>query len=74
MFEKMGIKEHMEITGSDGEHVGTVDHVDGDTIKLTKTDAADHQHHFLPFDMVDRVEDNRIYLKIDKAAAMAAKD
>ena len=51
----------------------TVDHVDGDTIKLTKTDAADHQHHFLPFDMVDKVEDNRIYLKVAKAAAMAAE-
>ena len=74
MFEKMRIKEHMEITGSDGEHVGTVDHVDGDTIKLTKTDSKDHAHHFLPFYMVDRVEDNRIYLKVDKAAAMAARN
>ena len=73
MFEKMRIKEHMEIAGSDGEHVGTVDKMDGDTIILTKTDSADHQHHTLPFDMVDRVEDNRIYLKVSKAAAAAAK-
>ena len=73
MFEKMRIKEHMEIVGSDGEHVGTVDHVDGDTIKLTKTDSADHHHHFLPFDMVEKVEDNRIYLKVAKAGAMAAE-
>lgn len=44
MFEKLRIKEHMEIAGSDGEHVGTVDKVEGETIKLTKTDSADHQH------------------------------
>ena len=23
------IKEHMEVLGSDGQHVGTVDHMDG---------------------------------------------
>lgn len=73
MFEKLRIKEHMEIAGSGGEHVGTVDKVEGETIKLTKTDSADHQHHTLPFDMVDRVEDNRIYLKVTKAEAQAAK-
>ena len=73
MFEKLRIKEHMEIVGSDGEHVGTVDHVDGEQIKLTKTDAGDHQHHLLAFDLVDRVEDNRIYLKVPKSQAMAAK-
>jgi hypothetical protein len=31
-----GIKEHMEVIGADGVHVGTVDHVDGARIKLTK--------------------------------------
>ena len=30
------IKEHMEVIGADGVHVGTVDHIDGDRIKLTK--------------------------------------
>lgn len=73
MFEKFRISEHMEVTGSDGEHVGTVDHVDGDRIKLTKTDSSDHQHHFIAFDLVDRVEDNRVYLKVPKGQAMAAK-
>ena len=32
------IREHMEVVGSDGEHVGTVDKVEGDRIKLTKDD------------------------------------
>ncbi len=29
MFEKLRNQEHMEIAGSDGEHVGTVDKVEG---------------------------------------------
>ena len=34
------IKEHMEIVGNDGRHVGIVDRVENDEIKLSKTDAA----------------------------------
>jgi hypothetical protein len=35
----MQIKEHMEVVGSDGQHVGTVDGVEDDRIKLTKSDS-----------------------------------
>lgn len=63
MFEKLRIKEHMEIVTAAGQHVGTVDEVDGDTIKLTRTDSSDGQHHYVDFDTVDRIDENRIYLK-----------
>ena len=63
MFEKMRIKEHMEITDSAGQHVGTVDEVNDDQIKLTKSDSSDGQHHFIPLDQVEKIDDNRIYLK-----------
>ena len=63
MFEKMRIKEHMEIADCNGQHVGTVDDVEGDTIKLTKSDAADSKHHTIPLEAVDRIDDNRVYLK-----------
>jgi len=33
------IKEHMEVVGADGVHVGTVDKIDGNRIKLTKMSA-----------------------------------
>ena len=33
------IKEHMEVIGADGVHVGTVDKVEGGRIKLTKKDS-----------------------------------
>ena len=63
MFEKIRIKEHMEITDCKGQHVGTVDAVKDDSIKLTKSDSADDIHHFIALDDVDKIDDNRIYLK-----------
>ncbi len=67
MFEKMRIKEHMEVADANGQHVGTVDDVDGDRIKLTKSDSADSMHHFLMVDDVDKIDDNRVYLKAGAA-------
>jgi len=47
------IKEHMEVVGTDSKHVGIVDHLDGDRIKLTHHDSnANGQHHFLPLSAV----------------------
>lgn len=63
MFEKIRIKEHMEISDSTGQHVGTVDETEGDFIKMTRTDSSDGQHHRIPLDAVDRIDDNRVYLK-----------
>ena len=63
MFEKFRIKEHMEVSDFAGQHVGTVDEVDGDRIKLTRTDSSDGAHHFLQMEQVDKIDDNRIYLK-----------
>ena len=34
MVDTSQIRDHMEVIGADGVHVGTVDHVDGDRIKL----------------------------------------
>jgi hypothetical protein len=58
------IKEHMEVLGSDGQHVGTVYHLEGkDKIKLTKSDEdADGLHHFIPLAWVDAV-DTSVHLK-----------
>ena len=39
MSDASNIREHMEVIGADGVHVGTVDHLDGDRIKLTKKDS-----------------------------------
>lgn len=71
MFEKMRIKEHMEVATSDGGHLGTVDEVDDARIKLTRSDSGDGRHHFVPLDSVDRIDDNRIYLKPGTGATHA---
>lgn len=43
------VTEHMEVVGSDGKHVGTVDKVRGDRIMLTKSDSdAGGRHHSIP--------------------------
>lgn len=64
MANAKDIREHMEVLGSDGKHVGTVDHLEGsDRIKLTKTDVqAGGQHHFIPLSLVERV-DQHVHLK-----------
>ena len=50
MVNASQIKEHVEVVGSDGKHVGTVDHMEGtDQIKLTRTDEdAGGEHHYIP--------------------------
>lgn len=63
MFEKWRIKEHMEVSGANGEHLGTVDSIDGDVMKLTRSDSADGQHHFIDVKWIDRIDENRAYLK-----------
>jgi len=50
------IREHMEVIASCGKRVGVVDRVEGDSIKLTKKDSSDGQHHLLPLDWVARVD------------------
>jgi hypothetical protein len=58
MAKVQNIREHMEVIGSDGKHVGTVDHLDGaDRIKLTKSDPkSGGQHHYISTDWVDHVD------------------
>ena len=57
------IKEHAEVVGSDGSHVGTVDKVRGDRILLTKNDVdAGGQHHSIPSSWIQSVEDKKVTL------------
>ena len=58
MINTSQIREHMEIRGSDGGHVGTVDRVEGNRIKLTKSDAnAGGQHHYMDLAAVSEIKD-----------------
>ena len=59
------IREHMEVVGSDGEHVGTVDRVAGDRIILTRSDPqSGGAHHSLACTDIDRVEGDKVVLEL----------
>lgn len=65
------IKEHMEVVGSDGGHVGIVDHILGDKIKLTHNDSqAGDKHHFLPTSLIAQVT-NFVSLNVSAQEAKA---
>lgn len=66
MIDKSKIAEHMEVVAADGQHVGTVDHMEGrDMIKLTKNDPiANGLHHYVPLHWVEDV-DERVHLLKD---------
>ena len=65
------VTEHMDVVGSDGEHIGTVDKVRGDRVILTKSDPdAGGRHHSIPSRWIDRVDDKVIVRKTaDEAKA-----
>ena len=73
MIQASQIREHMEVVGSDGGHVGRVDHVRDGDIELAKLDlGAGLKHHLIPMTWVDHVEEDKVCLNLTKDAAKAA--
>ena len=63
-MDTSSIREHMKVVGSDRQPVGTVDHLEGDRIKLAKNDPqAGGKHHYIPADWVDRVDGDQVCLR-----------
>ena len=67
------IRKHMEVIGADGVHLGTVDRIEGDRIKLTKADSGEggHEghHHYIPLGLVAEVEGDKVRLSANAAVA-----
>ena len=78
MADTSNIREHMEVIGADGVHVGTVDHVDGDRIKLTKADSGQGSHkghhHYIASGLIAEVEGNRVRLSANAAVAVTFEE
>ena len=78
MADLSAIKQHMEVIGADGVHLGTVDEVEGDRIKLTRADSGSHgdHHHFLSAGLVAAVEGNQVRLSAnaDNAALLEEEE
>lgn len=85
MADLNDIREHMEVIGADGVHVGTVDRIEGDRIKLTKKDSgadvegageghhAGH-HHFIPAGLVAEVEGDQVRLSANADVAVTFEE
>jgi hypothetical protein len=74
MAHTKSIREHMEVIGADGVHIGTVDRVEGNRIKLTRKDSGEGSHrghhHYIPTALVAEVEGNRVRLSANADVAV----
>ncbi len=72
------IGEHMEVIGADGVHVGTVDRIEGQRIKLTKRDSGEGSHkghhHYVPLGLVADIEGNRVRLSANANVAVTMEE
>jgi len=64
-----GISENMSVIGSCGTQVGVVDKVDTESIKLTRKDSLDDQHHYIPLSWVAHV-DKHVHLSRNSQEAV----
>ena len=72
------ISEGMEVIGADGVHVGTIDRIEGDRIKLTKADSGqgshEGHHHYLSRGLVAGVEDDKVRLSANADVAVTFEE
>ncbi|CAN5396923.1 DUF2171 domain-containing protein [soil metagenome] len=78
MVDLSQIKEHAEVIGADGVHVGTVDHVDGDRIKLTKKDSGEGSHkghhHYISQGLIAGIEGDTVRLSANADVAVTFEE
>ena len=72
------VKEHMEVIGADGVHIGTVDRIEGGRIKLTKADSGEGSHkghhHFIDLGLVAEVEGQKVRLSANASVAVTMEE
>lgn len=78
MADLSQVKEHANVIGADGVHVGTVDRVVGDRIKLTREDSGEGRHkghhHFISGGLVAEVEDGTVRLSANADVAITFEE
>ena len=72
------IREHMEVIGADGVHLGTVDRIEGDRIKLIKSDSGqgshEGHHHFISRGLIADVEGDQVRLSANADVAVTFEE
>jgi hypothetical protein len=74
MADLTAIREHMEVIGADGVHVGVVDRVENNRIRLARSDSEDYRHHFIDAGLVAEVEGNKLRLSANAAVAVTLEE
>jgi hypothetical protein len=74
MADLSQIEKGAEVIGADGVHVGTVDHVSGDRIKLTKKDSSDGHHHYIDGGLIAGIEGTTVRLSANGDVAVTLED
>ncbi len=71
------IREGMEVIGADGVHLGTVESIQNNRIKLTKSDSfGQHEghHHFIEMGFVAGVEGDKVRLSANADVAVTLEE
>jgi hypothetical protein len=71
------IRKDMEIIGADGIHVGTVDGIEGNRIRLKKSDSFgrhDGHQHYIETGLVADVEGNKVRLSANAEVAVTLEE
>lgn len=76
MVDLTQLREHMEVIGADGVHIGTIDKIEGKRIKLTKKDSGSHthHHHYLSTGLVSGIDGNKVRLSANGDAAVLLEE
>jgi hypothetical protein len=78
MVTTSAIREHMEVIGADGVHIGTVDRLEGNRIKLTKKDSGqgshEGHHHYIPTALVAEIEGEKVRLSANADVAVTFEE
>lgn len=77
MNDTSKVKENMEVIGADGVHVGTVDSVVGNRIKLKKSDsfgAHKGHHHYIELGFVAGFEGSKVRLSANADIAVTLEE
>jgi hypothetical protein len=71
-------REGMEVIGADGVHVGTIDRIEGQRIKLTRKDSGqgshEGHHHYIPAGLIAGVEGEQLRLSANADVAVTFEE
>ena len=80
MSDLSKIREHMNVIGADGVHVGTVDRVQGNRLKLTKDSSSSGEgskqahHHYIDGGLIADIEGNNVRLSANADVAVTFEE